>query len=188
MNRTIHQFFPSCPSIDHFLGKYLFRICSISVLRTPFWNPSGTATTLREYANNPGGVGVEGRGRFYEEVGAIRDVVQNHLLQILVLLVMDAPISSDPETMRDEKFRLRQKSIKTLMRRGANFVVISMKNVLNSQVETLAAVRLHMHTWRWAGVPFYIRAWKRLPVTTTEVLVELKRPPQVVFHDATPGP
>jgi glucose-6-phosphate 1-dehydrogenase len=140
--------------------------------------------------NGPEATGLSKPRRFYEEVGAIRDVIQNHMLQVMVLLAMDAPVTSDPETMRDEKVRLF-KAIRPLS--PADVVRGQYRGYRNedgvtadSQVETFAAVRLHIETWRWAGVPFYIRAGKRLPITATEVMVELRRPPQTVFDDIEP--
>src|SRR5437867_2444296 len=133
--------------------------------------------------------GVRGRGRFYEEVGAIRDVVQNHMFQVLALLTEDAPVNNDPETIRDERSRLF-KAIRPLtptdVVRGQFAGYQNEQGVApDSTVETFAALRLHIDTWRWANVPFYIRVGKELPVTATEVIVQLRRPPQNVFDDIT---
>jgi glucose-6-phosphate 1-dehydrogenase len=131
--------------------------------------------------------GVQGRGRFYDEVGAIRDVVQNHMLQVMALLAMDAPVGCSSDAVRDEKLR----ALRAMRPLERNDVVrgqfAGYRNepgvARDSQVETFAAVRLHLDTWRWSGVPFYIRAGKRLPETTTEITVRLKKPPQAVFAD-----
>ena len=133
--------------------------------------------------------GVQGRGSFYEEVGAIRDVVQNHLLQVTALLAMDAPIGHDPVAMRAEKLRLLR-AMRTLepkqVVRGQFRGYREEKGVApDSQVETYAALRLRIDTWRWAGVPFYIRAGKCLPVAATEIWVDLKCPPLALFDDCT---
>jgi glucose-6-phosphate 1-dehydrogenase len=134
--------------------------------------------------------GVEGRGGFYEEAGAIRDVVQNHLLQVTALLAMDAPIGNDPVSMSAEKLRL-VRAMRPLdprhVIRGQFSGYRDEKGVApGSDVETFAALRLHIDTWRWAGVPFYIRTGKCLPISTTEVTVFLKSPPLPVFDDVTP--
>jgi glucose-6-phosphate 1-dehydrogenase len=129
--------------------------------------------------------GVEGRGRFYEETGALRDVVQNHLLQTVALLAMEPPVGSSPEGLRDEKAKLlsaiRPLECGGLVRGQFRGYRDEPGVAADSQVETFAAVRLHVENWRWAGVPFLIRAGKRLPVTATEVLVRLRPPPQRVF-------
>jgi glucose-6-phosphate 1-dehydrogenase len=132
--------------------------------------------------------GVAGRGPLYEETGAIRDVVQNHLLQVVACLAMEAPAGGDPEALRDAKTRVLE-AIKPLapagLVRGQFRGYLRERGVAaNSQVETFAALRLDIDSWRWAGVPFYVRAGKCLPITCTEVLVKLKPPPRSVFGEA----
>jgi glucose-6-phosphate 1-dehydrogenase len=131
--------------------------------------------------------GVQGRGRFYEEVGTIRDVVQNHLLQIVALIAMEAPVGHDANSVRNAKElafdAMRPLSPADVVR--GQFIGYRDEDGVakDSTVETFAAVRLHIDSWRWAGVPFDIRAGKCLAETRTEVRVELKRPPQTVFDD-----
>jgi glucose-6-phosphate 1-dehydrogenase len=127
--------------------------------------------------------GVQGRGAFYDQTGAIRDVIQNHLFQILVNLAMEPPVRTDSETIRDEKVKVLKAipplEAKNLVR--GQFRGYRAENGVapDSKVETFAALRLNVDSWRWQGVPFYIRAGKSMPVTSTEILVRLRQPPRV---------
>ncbi len=206
LNRTIHEVFDESQiyRIDHYLGKETVQ--NILVLRfangifEPFWNRRYVDHVQITVAES---VGVETRGAYYEEAGALRDMVQSHLQQLLTLVAMEPPVAYDADAVRDEKVKVHR-AIRPI--RGDDVPKFTVRGQYgagwesgkqvpayrteprvapDSSTETFVALKLFIDNWRWQGVPFYVRTGKHLPVRASEILIQFKRPPQTLFTSGT---
>jgi glucose-6-phosphate 1-dehydrogenase len=191
LNGILHKSFPEerIFRIDHYLGKesvedlMVFRFSN--ALLEPVWKRNYVRSVQVTFAES---IGVEGRGSFYDSVGALRDVVQNHLLQVVALLAMEPPVGPEANFLQDEKakvFAATESISCSDVVRGQYVGYLDEPGVApGSTTETFVAARLEIDSWRWAGVPFYIRAGKALARAATEAVVEFEQPPRLLFDEA----